>query len=102
MPFASAFFVLETLGVCWKLKNIIIILATTYVSAYCAKPIIGGHTLYIVDKVTIDSSSFIQAIILALFVTPQFLWETDRFWLNGFFLGTLQHIFLSFSSSNVY
>ena len=27
-------------------------------------------TLYIVDKVTIDSSSFIQAIILALFVTP--------------------------------
>ena len=37
------------------------------------------NTLYIVDKVTIDSSSFIQAIILALFVTPQFLWETDRF-----------------------
>lgn len=102
VPFASALFVLETLGVCWKLKNIIIILATTYVSAYCAKPIIGGHTLYIVDKVTIDSSSFIQAIILALFVTPQFLWETDRFWLNGFFLGTLQHIFLLFSSSNVY
>ena len=70
VPFASALFVLETLGVCWKLKNIIIILATTYVSAYCAKPIVGGHTLYIVDKVTIDSSSFIQAIILALFVTP--------------------------------
>ena len=64
---------------CWKLKNIIIILATTYVSVYCAKPIVGEHTLYIVDKVTIDSSSFIQAIILALFVTPQFLWETDRF-----------------------
>lgn len=102
VPFASALFVLGTLGVCWKLKNIIIILATTYVSAYCAKPIVGEHTLYIVDKVTIDSSSFIQAIILALFVTPQFLWETDRFWLNGFFLGTLQHIFLLFSSSNVY
>ena len=79
VPFASALFVLETLGVCWKLKNIIIILATTYVSVYCAKPIVGEHTLYIVDKVTIDSSSFIQAIILALFVTPQFLWETDRF-----------------------
>lgn len=70
VPFASALFVLGTLGVCWKLKNIIIILATTYVSAYCAKPIVGEHTLYIVDKVTIDSSSFIQAIILALFVTP--------------------------------
>ena len=32
VPFASALFVLGTLGVCWKLKNIIIILATTYVS----------------------------------------------------------------------
>lgn len=69
-PFASSLFVLETLGVSWKLKNIIIILATTYLSAYCSKPIVGGHALYIVDKVTIDSSSFIQAIILALFVTP--------------------------------
>lgn len=66
VPFASALFVLET----WTLKNIIIIFATTYVSAYCAKPIVGGHALYIVDTVTIDSSSFIQAIILALFVTP--------------------------------
>lgn len=70
VPFASALFVLETLGVCWKLKNIIIIFATTYVSAYCARPIVGGHALYIVDKVTLDSSSFIQAIFLALFVTP--------------------------------
>lgn len=70
VPFASGLFVLETLGVCWKLKNIIIIFATTYVSAYCARPIVGGHALYIVDKVTLDSSSFIQAIFLALFVTP--------------------------------
>ena len=70
VPFASALFVLETLGVSWTLKNIIIIFATTYVSAYGAKPIVGGYTLYTVDKVTIDSSSFIQAIILALFVTP--------------------------------
>ena len=70
VPFASGLFVLETLGVCWKLKNIIIIFATTYVSAYCARPIVGGHALYIVDKVTLDSSSFIQTIFLALFVTP--------------------------------
>lgn len=70
VPFASGLFVLETLGVYWKLKNIIIIFATTYVSAYCARPIVGGHALYIVDKVTLDSSSFIQAIFLALFVTP--------------------------------
>ena len=70
VPFASALFALETLGVSWKLKNIIIILVTTYVSAYCARPIVGGQALYLVDKVTIDSSSFMQAIILTVFVTP--------------------------------
>lgn len=70
VPFASALFVLETLGVSWKLKNIVIILVTTYVSAYCARPIVGGQALYLVDKVTIDSSSFMQAIILTVFVTP--------------------------------
>ena len=53
VPFASALLVLEALGVSWTLKNIIIIFATTYVSAYGAKPIVGGHTLYTVDKVTI-------------------------------------------------
>ena len=70
VPFASALFVLETLGVSWKLKNIVIILVTTYVSAYCARPIVGGQALYLVDKVAIDSSSFMQAIILTVFVTP--------------------------------
>lgn len=70
VPFASALFVLETLGVSWKLKNIVIILVTTYVSAYCARPIVGGQALYLVNKVTIDSSSFMQAIILTVFVTP--------------------------------
>ena len=70
VPFASALFVLETLGVSWKLKNIVIILVTTYVSAYCARPIVGGQALYLVDKVTIDSSSFMQAIILTVFATP--------------------------------
>ena len=34
VPFASTLFVLETLGVAWKLKNIGIILVTTYLSAY--------------------------------------------------------------------
>ena len=40
VPFASILFVLETLGVAWKLKNIGIILVTTYLSAYCARPIV--------------------------------------------------------------
>lgn len=70
VPFASALFVLETLGVSWKLKNVVIILITTYVSAYCARPIVGGQAIYLVDKVPLHSSGFMLAIILAVFVTP--------------------------------
>ena len=70
VPFASALFVLETLGVGWKLKNVVIILITTYVSAYCARPIVGGQAIYLVDKVPLHSSGFMLAIILAVFVTP--------------------------------
>ena len=70
VPFASALFVIETLGVGWKLKNIVIIFITTYVSAYCARPIVGGQAIYLVDKVPLHSSGFMLAIILAVFVTP--------------------------------
>lgn len=70
VPFASALFVIETLGVGWKLKNIVIILVTTYLSAYCARPILGGQAIYLVDKVPLHSSGFMLAIILAVFVTP--------------------------------
>ena len=70
VPFASALFVIETLGVGWKLKNVVIILVTTYLSAYCARPIVGGQAIYLVDKVSLHSSGFMLAIILAVFVTP--------------------------------
>lgn len=70
VPFASALFVIETLGVGWKLKNVVIILITSYVSAYCARPIVGGQAIYLVDKVPLHSSGFMLAIILAVFVTP--------------------------------
>ncbi|WP_301832320.1 chloride channel protein [uncultured Streptococcus sp.] len=70
VPFASALFVIETLGVGWKLKNIVIILVTTYLSAYCARPIVGGQAIYLVDKIPLHSSGFMLAIILAVFVTP--------------------------------
>lgn len=70
VPFASALFVIETLGVGWKLKNIVTILVTTYLSAYCARPIVGGQAIYLVDKVPLHSSGFMLAIILAVFVTP--------------------------------
>ncbi|MFR6452345.1 MAG: chloride channel protein [Streptococcus sp.] len=39
VPFAST--CLFDIRVTWKPKNIVIILVTTYVSAYCARPIVG-------------------------------------------------------------
>lgn len=70
VPFASALFVLETLGVCWKLKISLLFLRPLIYLLIVPNQLLVNNTLYIVDKVTIDSSSFIQAIILALFVTP--------------------------------
>jgi len=70
VPFASALFVLETLGVGWKLKNIVVILFSTYLSAYCARPIVGGKAIYLVDKVSLHPTSLIQILVLTLFVTP--------------------------------
>ena len=70
VPFASTLFVLETLGVAWKSKNIIIILVTTYLSAYCARPIVGKEAMYQVGKVSSDSASLIQVIVLVLVITP--------------------------------
>ena len=70
VPFASALFVLETLGVGWKLKNIVVILFSIYLSAYCARPIVGGKAIYLVDKVSLHPTSLIQILVLTLFVTP--------------------------------
>lgn len=70
VPFASTLFVLETLGVAWKSKNIIIILVTTYLSAYCARAIVGGKAIYLVDKVSLHPTSLIQILVLTMFVTP--------------------------------
>lgn len=70
VPFASTLFVLETLGVAWKSKNIVIILVTTYLSAYCARPIVGKEAMYQVGKVGSDLASLIQVIVLVLVITP--------------------------------
>ena len=70
IPFASTLFVLETLGVAWKSKNIVIILVTTYLSAYCARPIVGKEAMYQVGKVSSDPASLIQVIVLVLVITP--------------------------------
>ena len=70
VPFASTLFVLETLDVAWKSKNIVIILVTTYLSAYCARPIVGKEAMYQVGKVSSDPASLIQVIVLVLVITP--------------------------------
>ena len=70
VPFASTLFVLETLGVAWKSKNIVIILVTTYLLAYCARPIVGKEAMYQVGKVGSDLASLIQVIVLVLVITP--------------------------------
>ena len=70
VPFASVLFVLETLGVGWRLKNIVIISVTTYLAAYCARPIVGDEAIYLVNKVTVLPSSLIQVAVLALVLTP--------------------------------
>ena len=70
VPFASTLFVLETLGVAWKSKKIVIILVTTYLSAYCARPIVGKEAMYQVGKVGSDLASLIQVIVLVLVITP--------------------------------
>jgi|GEM_PF-28297 len=70
VPFASTLFVLETLGVAWKSKNIVIIFVTTYLSAYCARPIVGKEAMYQVGKVSSDPASLIQVIVLVLVITP--------------------------------
>ena len=70
VPFASALFVLETLGVGWKLKNIVVILFSTYLSAYCARPIVGGEAIYAVNKVSLHPTSLIQVFVLVLTITP--------------------------------
>ena len=70
VPFASVLFVLETLGIGWRLKNIVIISVTTYLAAYCARPIVGNEAIYLVNKVTILPSSLIQVALLVLGLTP--------------------------------
>ena len=70
VPFASTLFVLETLGISWRLKNLGIILVTTYLSAYCVRPIVGKEAMYQVGKVGSDPASLIQVILYETFEVP--------------------------------
>ena len=70
VPFASSLFVFETLGVAYHWKNILLVLSSTYVATWVAQPIVGHGASYHMSLVHWSASSFLQAVLVALLVTP--------------------------------
>lgn len=70
VPFASGLFVFETLGLAYRWKNVLLVLSSTYVATWVAQPIVGHGAIYHMSLVHWSASSFFQAILVALLVTP--------------------------------
>ena len=70
VPFASSLFVFETLGLAYSWQNILLVLASTYLANWIVQPIVGHDVLYHLSAVSWSLSSFLQAILIALLVTP--------------------------------
>ena len=70
VPFASSLFVFETLGLTYSWRNFLLVLASTYLATWVAQPIVGQDAIYHLSAVSWSSSSFLQAILIALLVTP--------------------------------
>lgn len=70
VPFASGLFVFETLGLAYRWKNVLLVLSSTYLAAWMAQPIVGHGAIYHMPLVHWSASSFFQAILVALLVTP--------------------------------
>ena len=70
VPFASSLFVFETLGLAYHWRNVLLVLSSTYLAAWVAQPIVGHGAIYHMSLVHWSASSFFQAIIVALLVTP--------------------------------
>lgn len=70
VPFASSLFVFETLGVSYRWKNFVLVLSSTYLAAWVSQPIVGHGAIYHMSLVHWSASSFFQAVIVALLVTP--------------------------------
>ena len=70
VPFASSLFVFETLGLAYHWKNVLLVLSSTYVATWVAQPIVGHGAIYHMSLVHWSASSFFQAILVALLVTP--------------------------------
>ena len=70
VPFASSLFVFETLGLSYHWKNFVLVLSSTYLATWVAQPIVGHGTIYHMSPVHWSASSFGQAVLVALLVTP--------------------------------
>lgn len=70
VPFASSLFVFETLGLAYHWKNVLLVLSSTYVATWVAQPIFGHTAMYHMSLVHWSASSFLQAVLVALLVTP--------------------------------
>lgn len=70
VPFASSLFVFETLGLAYHWKNFVLVLSSTYLATWVAQPIVGHGAIYHMSLVHWSASSFFQAVLVALLVTP--------------------------------
>lgn len=70
VPFASSLFVFETLGLSYHWKNFALVLSSTYLATWVAQPIVGHGAIYHLSLVHWSASSFVQAVLVALLVTP--------------------------------
>jgi hypothetical protein len=70
VPFASSLFVFETLGLAYSWQNFLMVLASTYLATWVAQPIVGQDAIYHLSAVSWSVSGFLQAILIALLVTP--------------------------------
>lgn len=70
VPFASSLFVIETLGLAYHWKNFALVLSSTYLATWVAQPIVGHGAIYHMSLVYWSASSFFQAVLVALLVTP--------------------------------
>ena len=70
VPFASSLFVFETLGLAYHWKNVLLVLSSTYLATWVAQPIVGHGSIYHMSLVHWSASSFLQAVLVALLVTP--------------------------------
>ena len=70
VPFASSLFVFETLGLAYSWQNLLLVLSSTYLATWVAQPIVGHGSIYHMSLVHWSANSFLQAILIALLVTP--------------------------------